>query len=216
MSGPREPVDALGDGPQRVDVEARVGLVEHRDLRPQQRQLQQLHPLLLAAREAVVEVTAGEVLRDVGQRHRLLGGPGEVFDLDLRSSPRASRWALMIIRRYLETETPGIATGYWKAMKRPACERSLGVGLGDVLALEGDRALGHLVGGMAHDRVGERRLAGAVRPHQGVDACPSRRRGRDLGGSPSPRCLTCRFRISSSANFAPFLGSSGVRRRYAA
>src|SRR6187402_50188 len=42
------------------------------------------------------------------------------------SSPRASRWALMIIRRYLLTETPGIATGYWKAMKRPACERVSG------------------------------------------------------------------------------------------
>src|SRR5215204_4714994 len=41
-------------------------------------------------------------------------------------SPRVSRWALMIIRRYLLTETPGIATGYWKAMKRPACERSSG------------------------------------------------------------------------------------------
>ncbi len=32
----------------------------------------------------------------------------------------------MIIRRYLLTETPGIATGYWKAMKRPACERTSG------------------------------------------------------------------------------------------
>ena len=32
----------------------------------------------------------------------------------------------MIIRRYLPTETPGIATGYWKAMKRPARERSSG------------------------------------------------------------------------------------------
>ena len=32
----------------------------------------------------------------------------------------------MIIRRYLLTETPGIATGYWKAMKRPARERSSG------------------------------------------------------------------------------------------
>ena len=39
------------------------------------------------------------------------------------SSPRASRWALITIRRYLLTETPGIATGYWKAMKRPAWER---------------------------------------------------------------------------------------------
>ncbi len=41
-------------------------------------------------------------------------------------SPRASRRALRIIRRYLLTETPGIATGYWKAMKRPARERSSG------------------------------------------------------------------------------------------
>src|SRR5689334_11339533 len=42
------------------------------------------------------------------------------------SSPRASRWALITIRRYLLTETPGIETGYWKAMKRPARERSSG------------------------------------------------------------------------------------------
>ena len=41
-------------------------------------------------------------------------------------SPRASRWALIAIRRYLVTVTPGIATGYWKAMKRPARERSSG------------------------------------------------------------------------------------------
>src|SRR5918996_5393007 len=41
-------------------------------------------------------------------------------------SPRASRRALRIIRRYLLTETPGIAMGYWKAMKRPARERSSG------------------------------------------------------------------------------------------
>src|SRR4029078_11428214 len=103
------------------------------------------------------------------------------------SSPRASRWALMIIRRYLLTETPGIATGYWHATQSAACERSsgdrhgvlegdeesalravLGGGLGDVLALEGDRALGHLGRRVAHDHVGERRLAGAVRAHQGV------------------------------------------------
>ena len=71
--GPGELVDALGDGAQRVDVEARVGLVEDRDLGLQQRQLQQLHPLLLAAGEAVVEVAAGEVFGDVRQLHRLLG-----------------------------------------------------------------------------------------------------------------------------------------------
>ncbi len=42
------------------------------------------------------------------------------------SSPRASRWALIAIRRYLATVTPGIATGYWKAMNRPIRERSSG------------------------------------------------------------------------------------------
>ena len=87
----------------------------------------------------------------------------------ISASPRASRWALMIIRRYLLTETPGIATGYWKAMKRPGLGALVGGGLGDVLALEGDRALGHLERRVAHDRVGERRLAGAVGPHQRVD-----------------------------------------------
>ena len=32
----------------------------------------------------------------------------EVLQLDLGSSPRASRWALTTIRRYLATVTPGI------------------------------------------------------------------------------------------------------------
>src|SRR6266516_1755948 len=41
-------------------------------------------------------------------------------------SPRASRWALSAMRRYLATVTPGIATGYWKAMKSPARARSSG------------------------------------------------------------------------------------------
>src|SRR3954465_14745634 len=40
------------------------------------------------------------------------------------SSPRSSRWALMIMRRYFVTVTPGMATGYWKAMNSPARARS--------------------------------------------------------------------------------------------
>src|SRR4051812_8200569 len=44
----------------------------------------------------------------------------------ISGSPRASRWAFITMRRYLVTVTPGIATGYWKAMKRPARARSSG------------------------------------------------------------------------------------------
>jgi hypothetical protein len=45
--------------------------------------------------------------------------------------------------------------------------------LGDVLAVDEDLALGDLVAGVAHDRVRERRLAGAVRPHQRVQLAPA-------------------------------------------
>src|SRR5688572_9253830 len=45
---------------------------------------------------------------------------------EIASSPRASRWAFMTIRRYLALVTPGIATGYWKAMNRPARARTSG------------------------------------------------------------------------------------------
>src|SRR3954465_2442643 len=41
-------------------------------------------------------------------------------------SPRAARCALMTMRRYFVVVTPGIATGYWKAMKRPATARASG------------------------------------------------------------------------------------------
>ena len=45
----------------------------------------------------------------------------------------------------------------------------VGVGLGDVLAAPDDLALGDLEARVAHDHVRERRLARAVRSHQGVD-----------------------------------------------
>ena len=45
---------------QRVDVQAGVGLVEDRDLRLEQLQLQDLVALLLAAGEALVDVALGE------------------------------------------------------------------------------------------------------------------------------------------------------------
>ena len=41
--------------------------------------------------------------------------------------------------------------------------------LGDVLTLEQDAAAGDLVGGVAHQDVGEGRLPGPVGSHQGVD-----------------------------------------------
>ena len=85
------------------------------------------------------------------------------------SSPCASRWAFSTVRRYLVTVTPGTDTGYWKAMNRPMRARSSVSASVMSSPLKHDLALGHLQAGVAHDRVGERRLAGAVGSHQGVD-----------------------------------------------
>ncbi len=62
------PVDAVADHPQRVDVQARVGLVQDRDLRLEQFELQDLVPLLLTAREAFVDTAFGERRIDVEAR----------------------------------------------------------------------------------------------------------------------------------------------------
>ena len=50
----------MGDHLERVDVEARVGLVEHGQVGLEDRHLEHLVALLLATREALVEVAVGE------------------------------------------------------------------------------------------------------------------------------------------------------------
>ena len=54
-SGPRSALTPSATTLQRVDVEAGIGLVEHRELRLQQRHLQDLVALLLAAGEADID-----------------------------------------------------------------------------------------------------------------------------------------------------------------
>ena len=75
-------VDALGDDPQRVDVETRVGLVEDRHLGLDDRHLEHLEPLLLAAREALVDVACREALVHPEERHLLAHLRAEVAHRD--------------------------------------------------------------------------------------------------------------------------------------
>ena len=65
--------------------------------------------------------------------------------------------------------TPGISTGYWKARKTPSRARSSGSRSSRSLPSKSDLALGHLVGVAAGEDAGQRALAGAVGPHDGVD-----------------------------------------------
>src|SRR3984885_1936953 len=118
----------------------------------------------------------------------------------IAGSPRASRWALMIIRRYLLTETPGIATGYWKAMKRPACERVSGSASVMSSPLKTIEPSVTSSAGWPMITLASVDLPDPLGP---ISACTlpfSTSRSRPLRISFSST-RTCRLRISSSANF---------------
>ena len=84
------------------------------------------------------------------------------------SSPRALRCAFSAVRRNVIVPTPGISTGYWKARNTPATARCVRLHLQEILAVVEHLAVGDLVLLLAGEHVGERRFAGAVRPHDGV------------------------------------------------
>src|SRR5680860_1519062 len=130
-------------------------------------------------------------------------------------SPRASRRALRIIRRYLLTETPGIATGYWKAMKSPARERSSGaasVMSSPLKTIEPSVTSNEGWPMIALARVDLPEPFGPIRAWT-LPFSTSRSSPRRIS---LPPALTCRLRISSSANVTPFvvsgLGGAADRR----
>src|ERR1035441_946289 len=163
-----ELLDALGHGAQGVDVESGVGFVQHRDLGAQHRHLEHLGALLLAAREAVVEVARGESVVDVEQLDGVPQLLAELLDLDRLLALGVDRKA-QEVRDRDAGDRDRVLEGEEKAQLGPFVRRQLG----DVLAVHEDLTVGDLVAGVAHDRVGERRLAGAVRSHQGVQLAPA-------------------------------------------
>ncbi len=156
-------LDPLGDGAQRVDVEARVGLVEDRDVRLEHRHLQDLRALLLPAGEALVEVARGERAVHVEQLDRVLQLGAELFDVDRLLAFGVDRHA-----QEVRHGDPRDRHRVLEGEEQPRLRALVRLGLGDVLALEEDRALGHLVRGVAEQGVGERGLARPVGAHQRV------------------------------------------------
>jgi hypothetical protein len=161
-------VDPVGHRVEGVDVEPRVGLVEHREPRLQQRHLEDLHALLLAAGESLVEVARGEVARHVGQLHRRLRLLAEVLE---RDGLLATALAVGVDDRaqVLGDRHAGNGDRVLEGHEQAHAGALVGVGLRDVLAVEDDLPLGHLEVRVAHDGVGQGRLARAVGAHQGVE-----------------------------------------------
>ncbi len=156
-------IDAFRNDLQRVDVETRVGLVEDSDARLQQLELQDLVPLLLAAGEALVDVPLRECRVDREGVHRA------AHLLDPRTQLR--RLAADRGRGGPEEVGDGDAGHLDGVLHR---EEQAGASAGvdrhgeDVLAVEGDRALGDDVLGVTRDGVRQGGLTGAVRAHDRV------------------------------------------------
>jgi hypothetical protein len=169
--GTDQAVDAVGDDAQRVDVEARVGLVKDRNLGLEHCHLQDLEALLLAAGEPVVERARGHRLIDLEQLHCLLDLLAKLGDADRVVDTVWSTLAVRVdghaneVRNRYTRHGKGILEGEKQASARAL----IGSQVEQVGALEQHLALGHLVAGMSHQYVAEGRLARAIRAHDRVD-----------------------------------------------
>ena len=160
-------VDAFGDGLERVDVEARVGLVEDRQRRLQDEHLEDLVALLLAAREALVHRPPHQLVVDVEDLQPVLAPAQEVHRVELGLA------AVLPLRVQRRLEEVGVvhAGDLDRVLERhehALAGALLGIHVEQVLAVELHRAAGHFVGGMAGQHAGQRALARAVGPHDRV------------------------------------------------
>jgi len=161
-------VDSVADRLQRIDVEPAVGLVEDRELGPDDPHLHHLVALLLAAREADV---------DRAFQHLVIEPETGSFrasnfdELGARQRRLAALLALRVERlaQELQIGDAGDLDGILEAQEQAGGGALVRRHVEQVGAVEGGRALGHLIAGPAAERVGERRLARAIGAHDRMD-----------------------------------------------
>jgi hypothetical protein len=110
--------DTAAHEAQRIDVEAGIEFVEHRDLGPQDCELEGLDPLLLTTGEIDVQRTREELVVET-EPGSFGSDPrgGEVVRRRTARRPRASTSTSL-------TDTPGTSTGYCRPRNSPP-ERAL-------------------------------------------------------------------------------------------
>ena len=186
--GRAQPVDALRDDAQRVDVEAAVGLVEDRQARLQHRHLEDFVALFLAAGEADIDRALQQIFADLEQLQLGAHGAQELAGVELGLAAMA---AAGVERGAQEIgvvhagDLDRVLEGEEHALARPLVGRHRE----QVAALIGDAALGDLIAVAPGQHRGQRRLARAVRPHDRMHLagprpsgrCPSGSRGRRRG-----------------------------------
>ena len=167
-SGLRSALTPLGHDLERVDVQSRVGLVENRQRRLEQRHLKDLVALLLAAREPFVDRAVEHALVDVEELRLLLA---QLQELD-----RVELWLTEVlalgVERRLEKVGVGDAGDLDRILERHEhafAGALVGIHLEEVVPVVEHFAGGDDVFGVTGESACERAFARAVRPHDGVD-----------------------------------------------
>src|SRR5262245_14426805 len=173
--GRTQPIDAVRDDLERVDVEAGIGLVEHAEPRLQQRHLQDFVALLFAAGEADVDPSAQHLLLDAELARDLAHALEEFGRRELVLTPLLA----LRVERGAKERHGGDAGNFKRILEGE--EKTLGGALlggegENVLAVEQHFPLRHDVVVLAGEHVRESRLARAIRPHDGMHAAPADRK----------------------------------------
>jgi len=166
--GTAQRIDSVGDDLEGVDVEAGVGLVEDREGRLEDRHLEDLVALLLAAGEAIVDRPFEQRFVEPDELHPLAHQREEVHGVELRlaavGADRVEGGA-----QEVGIAHPGDFDRVLEGQEQPLARPLLGVELEEIAAAVVDLARGDLVPLAARERLGERALAGPVRTHDRVD-----------------------------------------------
>ena len=153
-----------GDDSKGVDVESRVGLVEDRHLGFEDRHLQDLVALLLAAGETLVEIALAERWIHLEAFHPFHDRKPQLQYGEIDALAGRERLAEEVDHR-----DAGDLLWVLERQEDAGLASNVGIPLGDVLTAELDRAAGDLVLGAAEQHAGQGGLARAVGAHEGVD-----------------------------------------------
>ena len=196
--GAAQPVDAVGDDFERVDVEAGIGFVEHGEPRLEQRHLQNLVALLFAAGKADIDRAAQHVLVDA----ELAGGVAHLLDEFRRGQFRLAALLALRIERGAQERHGGDTGNFQRILegeKQTGGRAFVGRHVENILAVEQ-----HLARRRRRSRPCRRAHRPSVdlpEPFGPMIACTSPAftvRSRPLRIS-LPSISTCRFLTSRSA-----------------
>src|SRR4026209_2757762 len=160
-------VDPVGHDPERIDVETRIGLVQHRERWREHGHLQDLVPLFLSAGETFVDAAVEETLVHLHQLQLLAYQAQELEGIELGLT------ALLAYRVERGLEQIGVVDA-WNLDRVLEGQEDTRAGAlfrahdQQILALVQDAPLRDLVAVSSGQYARKRALPGTVRTHDGV------------------------------------------------